>query len=175
MTQLELQTNLNHMKQGDREGFTQIYHGLKTPVYTIVLRIVGDRAAAEDIMQETFLKLYTNPPGSEVKNPRAWIFRVAQNLAIDARRRKTAQELPEGLPSGDDLAREVGLRLDLTRAFGALEEDSARIVSLHLTAGLTFGEIAAIEARSLAAVYRIYRKGIKELRKQLNGGKDDLE
>jgi RNA polymerase sigma-70 factor (ECF subfamily) len=52
-------------------------------MYTIVLRITQDKKLSEDILQEVFIILYQSPPKPPIKNPRAYIFQIAHNLAID--------------------------------------------------------------------------------------------
>ena len=54
----DLQIKLDLLHNGDKKAFEDIYNELKTPVYTIILRIVGERCIAEDVLQEFFLKLY---------------------------------------------------------------------------------------------------------------------
>lgn len=71
---------------------------MKDPVFTVICRIMADRDAAEDIMQELFVKLYCAPPPSDVQNLRAWIFKMARNLAIDGVRKSKFHELPEETP-----------------------------------------------------------------------------
>ena len=80
---------ISMVRNGDKAAFTQIYNDLKTPVYTIILRIVQSVDVAEDVTQDVFVKLFTSPPDSSVRNPRAWIFRMARNLAIDVLREST--------------------------------------------------------------------------------------
>ena len=64
------------IQRGDKEAFTQLYHDLKQPVFTIIYRIVQNQTTAEDLTQDLFVKLFTAPPDSTVKNPRAWIFQM---------------------------------------------------------------------------------------------------
>lgn len=83
MNKDELQHKLLALQNGDRLAFEEIYTQLKTPVYTIILRIIQDKSLSEDILQDVFVKLYQSPPKPPIKNPRAYIFQMARNLAID--------------------------------------------------------------------------------------------
>lgn len=157
---------IERIRVGDKAAFEQAYHALKTPVYTLALRLLGSRTAAEDVTQETFLRLYTVPPGPEVRNPNAWLFRVARNLAVDALRKRREEELGENEPAPE---RDLPLRLDLESALAALGVEEREIVTLHLNAGITFGEIAGIIGLSLPSVYRRYQKAIRALRETLKG------
>lgn len=155
----------------DPSAFSQIYEELKQPVYTVCLRILGNRELAEDICHDVFLKLYRCPPGSSVLKPRAWVFRMARNLAIDTLR------LRENHPS--DHLEDVyaayhpdwDLRLDLEAAMAELPVAERETVTLHLNAELSFREIAQIRGVSLPSVYRTYRRGLSMLQTILNGGK----
>lgn len=171
MTEQQLSALFDRLRGGDSTAFEELYHGMKTPLYTVICRVVHHRETAEDIMQELFLKLYRSPPEQAVNKKRAWIYRMACNLAIDALRRREHAELTEDiLPSDGSMAERIGLRLDLERAMAALPLEEREVAALHLGGGLTFREITAATGLSLPAVYRRYRKAIAALRGALNGG-----
>ena len=153
----------------EREAFSAIYEDMKLPVYTVCLRILLNREAAEDVCHDVFLKLYTTPPDPSVVKVRAWIFRVARNMAIDALRRsqylhqETLEEWDEPCyPQWDS-------RLDLEAALGKLPVQDREILVLHIHAGLGFAQIARITGLSLSAVYRSYRRAIRQLQMNLEG------
>ena len=160
---------ITDLRRGDREAFAELYRELKTPVYTIIYRIVYDRAQAEDVMQEVFLRLFRSPPDPGVQNLRAWIFRMARNLAIDCRRKPIHAEITDELedtvhPKADAIV----LRLDIEAALRALSSEDREIVTLHLNAGLKFREIAEIVSKPLGTVLWRYRKAIGDLRKMMS-------
>ena len=67
---------------------TRIYLALRLPVYYYLMAFLGDAAAADDLTQEVFLRLYTHLHRDRpVENVRLWVFRVAHNLAFDERQR----------------------------------------------------------------------------------------
>lgn len=151
-------------KEAALAAFEEIYEELKVPVFTIVFRITKDRMLAEDVLQETFLKLYRSPPGADVKNPRAYLFQSARNLAIDSiRSRREAVGLEEAwewaAPETDP-----ALRVDVERALAQLAEEESQIISLHVSAELKFREIAEAMGMPLGTVLWKYRKGIRKLR-----------
>lgn len=154
------------LQGGDTDAFEYIYAELKDPVYTIAYRIVQSRELAEDVAQDVFVKLFDLPEGLAVKYPRAWIFQMTHNAAIDALRREKPtediDELSQSLPAGD-----IEGRLDMEKALAALPRVEREIVSLHLNAELTFSEIADITGLTLSSVYRRYRKSLKILKKLL--------
>lgn len=166
MTDQQLKTQLEALKTGDQQAFLKIYQELKTPVYTVLVRITGDRLLSEDLLQEVFLRIYRQPP--EAEKPRAYVFRMARNLAIDALRQKQpCDPLEEHSLQADP---DPTVKLDLERAFARLTAGERQLVALHLSAGLTFREVASIVERPLGTVLWQYRKAIEKLRNTLDGG-----
>lgn len=161
---------LDRVRAGDKNAFAQLYHELKQPVFVIVSRIVRSEAMAEDVTQDVFVKLYASPPDPSVKNPRAWIFRMARNLAIDTLRKQRDIALDDvDIPSMDP-TEGIHTRLDLETAIWRLPQCERELLSLHLNAELPFREIARIVGLTLPAAYRKYRRALKALRDILNGG-----
>ena len=170
MTDTELRPLLERLRTGDRDAFEALYRGLSGPVFTVAVRITRDRMLAEDVLQEFFLKLFRTPPEPGVKNPRAYLYRTARNLALDAlRSRPDWSELKEGAAARDGPER-WQRRLDLEGAFGALGEEERQIAALHLNGGLTFREVAQIVERPLGTVLWKYQKALGIMRNYLNGG-----
>lgn len=158
------------IQRGDKEAFTQLYHDLKQPVFTVIYRIVQNQTAAEDLTQDIFVKLFVSPPDSAVKNPRAWIFRMAHNLAIDALRKTQPVNIDDMTLASPEHMDAIVIKTDLERAVATLSPAEREILSLRLNAGLGFQDIARITGQSLSAVYRSYRKTLKTLQTLLNGG-----
>lgn len=165
-----LREALARLCSGDASAFEQIYTELSAPLFTVILRITGDREASEDILQEVFLKLYRAPPGPEVKKPRAYLFQSARNLALDELRRRPREVDIDALPDLPQPGPDPAQRLDLERAFAALAPGERELVSLHLNGGLKFRELAQVTGAPLGTVLWRYRKAIDKLRILLNGG-----
>jgi RNA polymerase sigma-70 factor (ECF subfamily) len=169
MTESQLQARLDLLRSGDLNAFEELYAELNQPLFTVILRIVGHRAAAEDILQEVFLKLYQSPPPPSVRKPRAYLFQMARNLAIDSlRTQHPAVPLDDlalqGAPGPDrDFA------LDVSDALAALPQRQRQVVSLHLDGGLKFREIAQITETPLGTVLWQYRQAVDRLRTLLGG------
>ncbi|MFI3163919.1 MAG: sigma factor, partial [Bacillota bacterium] len=83
MTDKELQLILSRMANSDVNALAEVYGDMKIPIFTIIYRIVGNKAEAEDVMQEFFVRLYKNAQNITVKKPRAYIFQMARNMALD--------------------------------------------------------------------------------------------
>lgn len=166
----DIKDRLKAAMNGDRDAFCAVYEQMKTPVFTVAYRITQSHELAEDITQDVFLKLLSLPYDPSVKNPRAFIFRIAHNSAIDAlrKRRDTAELGDYAHPAEDFLSDRIAVRLDIEKAMGYLSETEREIVSLRLNGGLTYAETARVVGMSLAAVYRAYRRALKTLQTLLN-------
>ena len=171
MTEINWPEALTGLRRGETQAFEQLYTALKTPVYTIALRILQDRALAEDVLQEVFLRLYQSPPGENVRNPRAYVFRMVRNLSIDTLRARPALAGEESLPEqAAPPTEDTALRLDIESALAALALRDREIVTLHLNAGLTFREIAGVLSLPLGTALWRYQKAIGQLQAILKDG-----
>ena len=170
MTEMNLRELFNRIQNGDRDSFVHVYQELKQPVYTICYRIIQSKETAEDITHDVFVKLYSSPPDASVKNIRAWIFQMARNLSIDALRKRSRTAEQDGQSDVKDAYARIHLRMDIELALRRLPSDEREILTLHLNADLNFKEISRIANLSLPATYRKYRKALKHMQTELNGG-----
>lgn len=161
-----LRSLLFAVRQGDRAAFTALYDAMSPPLYTVLFRIVGDRAAAEDLLQELFLRVYQSPPDT-ARRPRAYLFAMARNLALDDLRRRRPEAALSELEAAP--AVDVDGRVDVERALSALSAADRQLVTLHLNAGLKFREIAQVMEMPLGTVLWRYRRAIELLRQELEG------
>lgn len=77
--------------RGDRDAFAQIVELYKDKIFQLAYRMTGNRQEAEDIAQETFLRVYANiSQYNEEYKFSTWIYRIATNLCIDRARKKKA-------------------------------------------------------------------------------------
>lgn len=171
MTNEELKSLLSSVRNGDEQAYEQLWHGMKTPVYTVALRILGDRFSAEDVTQEVFVKLFENPPGDDVKNPRAWIFSVTHNASLNSlrsRRVRETAEFDESIGVVDGETDDADARLDVLAALGRIDPLDREIVTLRAVAECGFREIAESLDMPIATVYFRYRRSIARLRELLS-------
>jgi RNA polymerase sigma-70 factor (ECF subfamily) len=145
-------------------------------VYRFLCSLTQDAGAAQDLLQEVFIKLARDLTGVlAAESEQAWIFKLARNVAIDwLRRNRVRQDGVEALgevseafvlPTDPDAA---AIQTQLTSQLAALSEDQRAAVHLHLWQGLTFKEIAAIQDVALATAASRYRYGIMALRAALH-------
>ena len=167
----ELRDKLTAVKDGDMAAFEEIYNHLKTPMYTIILRVTQCKSSSEDILQEVFVKLFQSPPIT-AKNPRAYIFQMARNLAVDSAKRPQSVSLD--LDNAPDPAYAYSpdndIKLDIEAAMRELTLTERQIVSLHINGELKFREIADMLGIPLGTVIWKYHKATGLLRSNLSGG-----
>jgi len=153
-------------------------------LFGFLLNFTRSEQDTRDLLQELFVKLARQPELlEEARDARAFLIRLAHNLAIDLlRRRDTRQRSWERLrevspvvftPSDD--ADEHAFRTALTDALGELPADQRAVVHLKLWEGLTFEAIAAaMEIPPNTAASR-YRYGIDKLRERLRPLYDEIK
>jgi RNA polymerase sigma-70 factor (ECF subfamily) len=138
--------------------FRQQYEGL----FRFLFRQLGSRTEAEDVAQEAFLRLWRQPPGSvPAGQARAWLYRVALNVAVNLRRgegrrsgREQAAGREEPLPAPEDpaaAAQRALEREEVRRTLSALPERQARLLLLR-HAGLSYQELAEVVGVAPASV-----------------------
>ena len=170
MNNEQLTHALNAIRGGDKAAFEALYKDMRTPVYTVLFRITWDKPTAEDLLQEVFIKLYCSPPKLSIKNPRAYIFRMARNLAIDNARKSTKHtSLDDAENAAHQPLDDIPLRTDIENALRALPMLDCQIVTLHITGGLKFREISDMTELPLGTVLWRYQKAIGKLQKTIGG------
>ncbi|TCZ69870.1 RNA polymerase sigma factor SigW [Paenibacillus albiflavus] len=90
-------------RNGDRRAFAELVELYKDKIYHLGYRMLGNRQEAEDIVQETFMRLYSNLHRyDENQKFSTWIFRIAANLCIDRlRKRKVTYSLDAEVNDGE--------------------------------------------------------------------------
>jgi len=155
-------------QKGDLDAFNELVLYYQGAAYNLAYRILGDREAAADAVQEAFLKAYTNLKRFRGGSFKAWIFRIVTNACYDAlryRQRKGAASLEEMAgelnhsPLGASTAEspeEYALRQELGRfiqkALNSLPPDQRTIIVLSDVEGCDYKEIAEILGLPLGTV-----------------------
>lgn len=168
MNDFDLKEQLMLLRSGDRAAFERIYAELSTPIYMLLLRMTNDRMLAEDILQDFFIKLFQSVPGENVRNPRAYLYRTARNLAIDALRKNVNTDMIcEDICAEEE---DITERIDLENAIKRLDRVDIQIISMHIYGDLRFREISLIMEMPLGTVLWRYRRAINLMKNLLNGG-----
>ena len=157
---------LRKAQRGDERAFSIIVRAYERPIYNYVLRLVGDRALAEDLTQEVFLRVYQGLPGFSLRSRfTTWLFQVTKNRVLDELR--SLERRPRSVVNIDDIAPLESLdapferaeTIDaLWRAVEALNVDLKMALLLRDIVGLSYTEIADSLEITLATVkWRIYK------------------
>jgi len=147
-------------RYGNRAAFELLFEKHRGVVYNFALRMTGDRHAAEDICQESFLRVVgaaaTYEPTARF---RTWLFRIVRNCCVDgfrqanvaARHARKAYRMPD-VPAPESAvgAKEAAERLEV--AVGALPVDQREAFLLRFRQDMSYTEIAEVTGRSLGAV-----------------------
>lgn len=176
-------------RTGSEKAYRELLGRYERPVFSLVYRMVRDRELAEDLAQETFVKVFNH---LDSYNPKfkfsSWIFKIANNLAIDTLRKKgiqtvsldgsrhatTAEETEStriSIASTDENpeelleARELGREIE--RAIGMLRPEYRTAVILRHVEGRAYEEIAEIMDVPLGTVKTFIHRARIELRETL--------
>jgi RNA polymerase sigma factor (sigma-70 family) len=171
---------------GDRSAALALTRRITPRVMAYAARMLGgDRVEAEDVAQETMLRLWRMAPDwrpGETKLT-TWAYRVATNLCIDrqrTRRRRgqvpleAAPEPVDGAPSAEDRLQAAGRMAALEAALADLPDRQRQAVVLRHIEGLTNPEIAAVMEIGVEAVESLTARGKRALAAALSGQKDAL-
>jgi len=150
-------------------------------VYTLAVRLTGDRHAAEDATQEVFLKLHQAADRLDPdRHPRPWITTITYNTCREAARRNAARaaesiEDPtvDGPAFAGDTPEQTSMRRELQhtleRALGELDDESRAIVLLRTYGDLSHDRIAELLNTSHAAVRKRFSRALRRLGELLRG------
>jgi RNA polymerase sigma-70 factor, ECF subfamily len=176
-------------RSGSEKAYRELLDRYQRPVFSLVYRMVRDRELAEDLAQETFVKVFNH---LDSYNPKykfsSWIFKIASNLSIDTLRKKTPEmvsldgsrnartadeieasritvaskdESPEELLEARELGREI------ETAIGQLRLEYRTAIVLRHVEGRPYEEIAEIMAIPLGTVKTYIHRARSELREML--------
>jgi RNA polymerase sigma-70 factor (ECF subfamily) len=143
--------------------------------YPKILRYMhyrADHRVAEDLTAEVFMRVVRSI-GQQTGSFRAWVYRIASNVAIDWLRRKRVRDhvsleaAADVRSSAPDPAAAVGHRLDLAQAIDQLTEDQRELVTLKFIQGLSNAEIAEAMDRTAEAVRALQFRALAALRQIL--------
>ncbi len=143
------------VRRGDLGAFEQLVEIHKDPLHAYLVRMVGDRAWAEDLSQETFLRVYRNRDEYvERTHFRAWLYRIARNLALDFLRREKFRravarsgELADRRrpPSPPEEMKARELETAVGEAILALPPKFRNVFVLCTLEGMSYEEVADVE------------------------------
>ncbi len=176
----ELCDLIARVSRGDRKALGAVYNRTSAKLFGVCLRITRDREAAQDILQQVYLKVW-NRAGRfdpEVASPVTWLCAIARNASIDWVRKHGSPPLVETEPAQTDL---VGMgeaveamaageeRAQIFDCLDRLPPNYQRAIRLAFFDGLSHPELASIMRTPLGTTKSWIRRGLLQLRGCLQG------
>jgi RNA polymerase sigma-70 factor, ECF subfamily len=166
-------------QRGEAEAVGRLYEAHQAAIFRYLWLRLGEREMAEDLTGEVFIRmLEALPRYRPSRTPfRAWLYRIARNLAIDHGRRAAhfspvaLEEAPADPDPVGDPALQVDDRLSLKAlraGLAGLEAAQREVVTLRFLAGLSLRETAAVVNKTEAAVKALQHRGLASLNQMLN-------
>lgn len=174
-------------KAGDQSAFEYLVQKYRRPMLSFMYRMARNAAAAEDLAQEVFLRVYRSRESYEASAKfTTWLYRIATNLAVN-HARDTRHERPEVQVSLDEPDEETGTRLELPdaslnaeqaivvrermmairRKVEALPEQQRLAVIMHKYQQMDYKQIAEVLKKSESATKSLLFRAYETLREQL--------
>ena len=189
---LGIEAAVAQLRRGDLDALSTLMARYQNRVYRYLLRLVRQPAEAEDLFQQTWLRVAERIRNYDpARSFDAWLFTVARNLAFDHLRRIQPQSLDEPLddkPSGEAmisrlasseaspfdqlLASERAGRLG--SALESLPVIYREMLTLRFEEEMKIEEIAAVLATPLSTVKSRVRRGLDQLRRTLEAGHEEV-
>ena len=158
-------------QSGDREALEALLDGLQHPLQRYIVRVIGNAAAADDVLQETLMRIYRKLQWlDDPAHLRPWAYRIASREAfrwLDRRQKTLAREAddadletiaeapPAFIPEGD-----------VERLAQMLSPASRAVVLLHYQHDLTIAEVAAVLGVAAGTVKSRLAYGLRQLRER---------
>lgn len=177
-TTRDIEAMISRVAQGDRAAFLELYDATSAKLYGVCLRVLNDRADAEDVLQDVFVKIWRNA-GRYAANglsPMTWLITVARNAAIDKVRARraafddmdAATALPDAAPGPEASAIAASEAKRITACLDELEADRADAVRGAYLDGLTYQELARRHDVPLNTMRTWLRRSLQKLRECLS-------
>ena len=159
----------------DEPTFERIAREYATRLYVVAVRLLGNRADAQDAVQRALLKCFA---ARDSYSPQwaisTWLYRVLTNVCIDELRRRrgaaTAMRVSSEITPRQASMGTAGERLDVERGLARVPREARMLLALHYVDGLSFVELARIRGISVNTVKSQLARGKAIMRQTLGGG-----
>lgn len=164
---------LRRLKLHEEQAYQFLYDHYSKSLFTIIKQIISQQEVAEDLLQETFVKIWQNIHTYDGSRGRlyTWMLSIARNLSIDRTRSKefnkqsktaTLQDnVYDSTPAEEARVTDIGLK----KVLSSIPEENARLIDLAYFKGYTQEEIAKILVMPVGTVKTRMRSAIANLRK----------
>ena len=183
--QLEDEILIARVAGGDQDALAVLYDRYAPIVLGICRKIIGNPAAAEELLQKTFWQVWKSAAMYQAQRGsfRSWLFRSARNLAVDAYRRQSIrpQEFargphtnpsPDQLPDPDgDVSEQAQINLRVQavqQVLHTLSPEQREVIEMAYFFGMTRHEIAERTGNSLGTIHVRARLGLQKLKDALD-------
>ncbi|MCA0977156.1 sigma-70 family RNA polymerase sigma factor [Qipengyuania flava] len=175
---MSLSRDIVLVSSGDRDAFRRIYAQSANKLFAICFGITRNHAAAEDLLQETYVKIWDRAGGydPERSRPLAWLCAIARNTAIDWYRRQpkhshvgdeTLKSRASEATAADDRIIDMDRERETWKAVGELDSESEIELKSIFILGLTYPEAAERLNLPIATFKSRVRRTVLRLRKKL--------
>ena len=135
------------------------YEQYKIGIYRYAFSILKNPHSAEDVLQETFLRLLSGKYVVQEDKVESWLYRVARNYCYDILRKQQEEELPQDLPTNE-------CQYAYIERISVLEQEDQEIVTLKVLSCMTSREIGKVMGLTASAVQKRYQRAIRKLKEQ---------
>jgi len=171
---------IRRIADGDRQALAELYDLHAARLLGVLIRVVGDRGDAEDVLQAVFLTVWKRADQFDPRRGRglSWLVCISRNRGLDlvrtrARRRdlfeRSIQESPAELSAHPTSGAEMIDHHVLQQALSALSANQRAWILLAFQDGYTHSEIAELTDTPLGTVKAGIRRGLRKLRNELDG------
>jgi RNA polymerase sigma-70 factor, ECF subfamily len=176
-TAAEIRGLVERAQTGDRDALEELYLMHFDRIYSYLQMTVGNRHDAEDLTNQTFVKMLESIESFEWRKVpiSAWLFRIAHNLAMDhfrANRRWQPEEQPPepedsaALSAEDEALHSIG-RQSMLEMIEGLSEDQQQVLTLKFVFNFPNGEVATILGKTEGAVKSLQHRALASLQREL--------
>jgi RNA polymerase sigma-70 factor (ECF subfamily) len=161
--------------RGEATGLRTVYDLTSAKLFGICLRICGDREAAEDVLQDVYVRVWRRAAAfdAERASPISWLAVIARNAAIDWRRGarrhdglpdEAMADIADEAPAADDLLLQDESRARLMACLDGLETNQSDSIRRAFLEGCTYQQLAERTATPLGTIKSWIRRGMQKLK-----------
>ncbi len=177
---------MERVKSGDAQAFDALLQRHGKAIFNFIYRFVGNRQEAEDLTQDTFVRVLQSAPSfNSHQRFTTWAYQIATNLCIDAHRKAQYRHVvsldeclgeddqtlgdtvPDPQANTEEMVQKLSLRRDIRRAIRALPTEQRIVVMLNQYQGMTYREIAEVLGCPLGTIKSRMHHALKALRAAL--------
>lgn len=177
-TPSDIETMIGRIALGDRNAFNALYDATSAKLFGICVRVLDNRAEAEDALQEIFVKVWRNAGRYQINglSPMTWLITISRNHAIDRLRSRRASggsmdevaDLADAAPGPEALAIAASEAGRMADCLGQLEPDRSDAVRRAYLEGETYDELSTRYGVPLNNIRTWLRRSLLKLRECLS-------